>query len=719
MTTIAQLPAATSVGPSDLLPLSQAGVLYSVSVSELTANLQPLLDVPTGDLLGRNSIGAGAPETVSLGAGLLLAAGTLGADGGDHAGFPVQATMSLSDNLVIDNGTPGLLPVTALRGLFSAGSGVSIDDNGVVAVTVSSIAGPAGPQGPAGPEGATGPAGPPGATGAGLAAPAAGNAVSSIGASDYVAIWQNGANAWMPYGQFLGGQTINQLPAAGPAADSDELLVAQGSNSLSVQSFGSIWTYLQAKLPSYKPGVVELTGNTVLDATSHNGRILIASAPLTLTANFANMGSGFSCTLINLSAGSVAIGTGISSGSGAATLPPGSAASLIGFSYSGGSLVWWSGISPNAPTLTVGSISAPGPGDAFIVGGGVFNDAPTALDYSTDGGTTWIAAASPAITANAYSFTIPGLAAGTYTISVRDHGNQAVIGVSNSFSIIPSTISIATLPASATVAAPLAVTGTVSPGNAGVNIGISSSATVAPTVWVNATVISGAWSGSLTPPAAGTIYIWAEQASSPSVRAISPAINVVSASLSISAPATGAAGAALTVTGAVTPAADAVNVQLSTQNTTPPTSGWTAAVNTSGSFSASLTPSAAGTYYAWAQDAVSGVAAVSAAITVAAGAAVTYSINNPGGPFVHGSGSFLLNGYLSPAGLTVTTQVALSTSNTVPPTSGWQQVTNTFSNNTIWGVYATTPATAGNYYIWVDTTTGEGLTVSTFTVTIT
>ncbi len=719
MTTIAQLPAATSVGPSDLLPLSQSGVLYSVSVSQLTANLQPLLDVPTGDLLGRNSVGAGAPEAINLGAGLVLATGTLSADGGDHAGFPLQATMSLSDNLVIDTGTPGLLPITALRGLFSAGTGVSIDDNGVVAVTVSSIAGPAGPEGPAGPTGPVGATGPTGATGAGLVAPGAGNSASSIGASDYVAIWQNGANAWMPYGQFLGGQTINQLPAAAPAADSDELLVAQGSNSLSVQSFGSIWTYLQAKLPSYKPGVVELTGNTVLDATSHNGRILIASAPLTLTANFANMGSGFSCTLINLSAGSVEMGTGISSGSGATALPPGSAASLVGFSYSGGSLVWWSGISPNAPTLTVGSISAPAPGAAFVVGGGVFNDAPTALDYSSDGGATWVAAADPAITANAYSFTIPGLASGTYTISVRDHGNTAVVGVSNSFSIAPSTISIAALPASATVATPLAISGTVSPGNAAVKVGISSSATAAPASWVNATVSDGAWTASLTPAATGTIYIWAEQVSSPSVRAISAAINAVSASLNITAPATGAAGAALTVTGAVTPVADTVNVQLSTQNTTPPTSGWTAAVNTAGSFSASLTPSAAGTYYAWAQDSITGVTAVSAAITVAAAPAVTYSINNPGGSYVHGTGTILLNGYLAPAGLTVTTQVALSTSNTVAPTSGWEPVSNTFSNNTIWGLYATTPATAGNYYIWIETTTGEGLTVSTFTLTIT
>jgi hypothetical protein len=718
MTTIAQLPAAASVGASDLLPLSQAGVLYSVSVSQLTQNLQPLISVPSGDLLGRNSAGAGTPEVVSLGAGLALAGGILSADGADHAGFPVQATMSLNDNLVISTGTsPGLLPVAALRGLFSAGSGVAINGNGVVSVTASAIAGPAGPQGPAGPAGATGPQGPAGATGAGLSAPAAGNTASSIGATDYVAIWQNGANAWMPYGQFLGGQTINQLPAAAPAADSDELLVAQGSNSLSVQSFGSVWTYVQGKLPSFKAGVVELTANTVLDGTSHNNRILVASAPLTLTANFANMGAGFSCTLINLSAGSVTMGTGISSGSGGTSLPPGAAASLTGISYSGGSLVWWSGIIPNAPTLTIGSIAAPAPNTAFTISGGVFNDAPTALDYSTDGGTTWHAASSPAITSNAYSFTIPGLAGGTYTVRVRDHANTAVVGVSNSFTIIPPAVAINAVSATLILGNALTVTGTVSPGNAAVVVGMSSSATTAPAIWVNAAVANGEWTANLTPTATGTIYIWAEQSSTSSVQAVSAALSVVAASLTISAPATGTAQALLTISGAVSPAADAVNVQLSTQNTAAPTSGWSAAVNTSGGYALSLAPSAAGTWYAWAQDPVTGLTAVSAAITVAAAPALTYTINNPGGTYVHSTGTIVLNGGLS-AGQTATTQVALSTSNTVPPTSGWVTAYS-FSSNTVWGAYYTPPATPGNYYVWVETTTGQGTTVSTFTVTVT
>jgi hypothetical protein len=718
MTTIAQLPAAASVGASDLLPLSQAGLLYSVSVAQFTANLQPRLSVPTGDLLGRNSTGAGMPEAVTLGSGLALAAGVLSANGADHAVFPVQAALSLTDNIVISNGAaPGLLPVAALRGLFTAGAGVSISAGGVINVTASAIAGPAGPQGPAGPAGPAGPQGATGATGSGLVAPAAGNSASSIGASDYVAIWQNGANAWMPYSQFLGGQTINQLPAAGPAADSDQMLVAQSSSALSVQGFGAIWTYLQAKLPSYKSPVVELTVNTVLDGTSHNNRILVASAPITVTANVANMGSGFTCTLINLSSGSLTMGTGITSGTGGTTLPPGSSTTLIGLSYSGGSLVWWSGIVANAPTLTIASIIAPAPSTSFAVTGGVFNDAPTALDYSSDGGNTWAAAASPVITANAYSFNIAGLNAGTYAIRVRDHANPAVIAVSNSFTIVPPTVTIAAVPATAMLNAALAVAGTVSPGNNAVRVGMSSSSTTAPTAWVNASVANGSWNASLTPAATGTIYIWAQQSSATSVQAVSTAISVIAASLTISAPTTGTAGTALTVTGAVSPAADAVNVQLSTQNATAPTSGWTAAVNTSGSYAHSLTPAAAGTYYAWAQDTKTGLTAVSSAITVAAAPALVYTINNPGGTYVHGSGTISLNGGISPA-QAAPTQVVLSTSNTTAPTTGWQAATPIY-NNTLWGIYYPTPATAGSYYVWVETTTGGSRIVSTFTVTVT
>jgi hypothetical protein len=521
----------------------------------------------------------------------------------------------------------------------------------------------------------------------------------------------------MPYGQFLGGQTIDELPAAAPVGDSDQLLVAQGTNTLSVQSFGSIWSYVQNKLPSVQQGVVELSSNTVLDSTQHNNRILIASSAITLSANFTNMGPGFSCTLINLAPGSVTMGTGITSGSGSTNLPPGAATSLLGLSYSGGSLVWWSGVVPNAPTITVGSINAPALNTPFTISGGIFNDAPTALDYSTNGGTTWTAASTPVITANAYSFTVAGLAAGTYSIRVRDHANVAVLGVSNSFTIAAPTISLASVPSTLQLNAPVALTGTVSPVTNAVQVGLSPSNAIAPTVWVNATVSEGIWTATLTPAVTGTFYVWAEQQANTSVQAISGSISVVAASLSVSAPATGTSGSALTATGSVSPLADAVNVQLATQNTAVPTSGWTAATNSGGSFSAVLTPAAGGNYYVWAQDPATGLSAVSSVIVVSSAPSLTYSINNPGGSYVHAVSTIGINGGISP-GQSVATQIALSTSNTVVPTSGWQAST-VYDYNSLWANFYPTPATAGSYYVWVQTAAGTNTTVSTFTIPVT
>jgi len=413
------------------------------------------------------------------------------------------------------------------------------------------------------------------------------------------------------------------------------------------------------------------------------------------------------------------MGTGINSGSGSTSLPPGTSTSMVGITYSGGSLVWWSGIVPNAPTITVASIAAPAPSTAFTITGGIFNDAPTALDYSTNGGTSWVAAPSPVITANAFSFTLPGLTAGTYTVQVRDHLNPAVVGVSNSFTVIPPSVTIAATPSSLTLGASLSVSGTVSPASNAVRIGYSSSGTNAPSNWVAATVASGGWTGVLTPSAAGTIYIWAEQSSATSVQAVSGAISVVAASLTITAPASGTAGSAITVNGTVNPAADSVNVQLATQNTTPPGSGWTAAVNSGGNFALSLTPAAAGTYYAWAQDPASGLTAMSSAITVAAQPALTLGINPPtnAGPYVHNVGTIGLNGAITPT-QPASVQVVLTTSNTVTPTAGWQPAIDIYSDE-LWAIYYPMPATAGVYYVWVQTTTGGSTAVSSYSITVT
>lgn len=630
MTTIPQLPSAASVGPTDLLPLSQNGALYSASVQQVTGGLQQEIIVPSGELLGRNSAGAGTPEAVSLGAGVALDTGTLAATGTDHLAFPLLGTFSVDDEMIVNAaGTPARLPVAELRGLFAAGAGLSMDAGGTLSVTAGAIAGPVGPAGPSGPAGPAGPQGAPGATGPGLEAPAVTNAASTIGSGDYVAIWQNGANGWITYEKLVGGQTIDQLQAAGPAADSDLLLVAQNGNALASQSFAAIWTYAARKIPTMRRQVVELNTNTVLDATTHNQRILVVSQPITLTANFANMGSGFTCRVINLASGAVTMGTGISSGSGTNALPPGTAAELTALTYSGGSMVWWDGIAQATPTITVNPVGAQAAGQGFIVSGGLYDETPTALDYSTDG-TTWVAANGPAIGAGVYSFKVPGLAAGTYTIAVRDHQATNVAGTSVPFTVVVPAISLGSVPSAATTGSNIAVSGTVAPGGVGVQVGLSTSATLPPPSFAPASVSGGDWSASV--PAgtgAGTFYLWAEQ-------------------------------------------------------------------------------TADGT-----------ISAVSAAITVAAAVpSVSYTVNQPASTSVAaGSGTIALNGGISPA-QTTATQVALSTSNTVPPASGWQAA-SIIDNNALWAAYATVPATAGTYYVWVETATGQAATVSTFTISVT
>jgi hypothetical protein len=283
--------------------------------------------------------------------------------------------------------------------------------------------------------------------------------------------------------------------------------------------------------------------------------------------------------------------------------------------------------------------------------------------------------------------------------------------------IAPPSISIAGLAAVVAVGNAITVSGAVSPAGYAVQIGLSSSATTAPVAWVSAAVNAADWSGSLTPAAAGTVYVWARQVANTAVSAVSAAISAVTASLTITAPATGAAGTALTVSGAVSPAADSVNVQLSTQNGIAPSGAWTQATNGSGNYTAVLTPTASGTYYAWAQDPTTGVAAVSSAISVAAAPPLTYGLNNPGGSYAHGTGTIGINGSVSPA-QDVPTQVALSTSGTIVPSTGWQAAT-IINSNTLWAIYYTTPATAGNYYVWVQTTAGTNTAVSSFTIAVT
>ena len=219
MPTIAKLPTAEALSPTDALPIDQGNGTNAVTIATLFAGQQSAIVTPTGTLFGRVSTGTGGPETVDLGTGLVMTSGTI-----------------------------------------------------------------------------------------------------SIGGS---------------IASLLNGETVDQLQAAGIAADTDSFAVDQGGTSLVRQTMGAVWTYIAAKLPIATQRVVELTTNTVLDATAHNDAILVCSQPLTLSANFANMGSGFACEVLNLSTGVVTMGLGITVGSGVSTLPAQMAARLVAVTYSG------------------------------------------------------------------------------------------------------------------------------------------------------------------------------------------------------------------------------------------------------------------------------------------------------------------------------------------------------------------------------------------------
>jgi hypothetical protein len=96
---------------------------------------------------------------------------------------------------------------------------------------------------------------------------------------------------------------------------------------------------------------------------------------------------------------------------------------------------------------------------------------------------------------------------------------------------------------------------------------------------------------------------------------------------------------------------------------------------------------------------------------------LVYGVNNPGGSYVHGVSTIGLNGPVTPA-QDVATQVALSTSSTVVPNTGWEAATIIYSNS-LWAAYYTTPASAGDYYVWVQTAASTNSTVSSFTVPVT
>ncbi len=332
------------------------------------------------------------------------------------------------------------------------------------------------------------------------------------------------------YANFLDGLTIDLAQPALAAANTDTLWVAQGSSTMLRQTFSAVWSWIMSQLPSYKLPVVEITGNITLDGTVHNGRILVCSQPVTLSPAALNMGSGFYCDVLNLSAGSVTFGAGITTSSGSLSLPSGQAAAVRCVSYSGGSVVFASlagsgssGTTPAVPGQVIGLTAGSSTTSSIALNwmapssGGAVSSYTS--QYRVTGTTTWSTSAV-GIATTAMSAT--GLVAGTaydfqvYAVNGSGAGLPSAVANASTTAVAGTVVSITwqTTPSGSFThgAGTIAVNAHVNPATATIRFGFSTSATVPPASWTLATYVnSDLWGAYVpTPATAGTWYAWVE-----------------------------------------------------------------------------------------------------------------------------------------------------------------------------------------------------------------
>ncbi len=159
-------------------------------------------------------------------------------------------------------GNAKLLPLSLLRGLFSAGTNISISPTGTISASVTG----------------SGSSGQPSSYSITSLTP-----VTTIATNDMVAISQSGIDHAVSYANLLDGLTIDLAQPALAAADYRYTVGGQGSSTMLRQSIRG-WSGhgSRRQLPSYRLQVVEITSNTTFDGTVHNGKILMCSQPVTL-----------------------------------------------------------------------------------------------------------------------------------------------------------------------------------------------------------------------------------------------------------------------------------------------------------------------------------------------------------------------------------------------------------------------------------------------------
>jgi hypothetical protein len=426
--------------------------------------------------------------------------------GADHAHFAADNALTPTDQLVINNaGTPKLLQIDLLRGLFVAGANISIDASGTI-----SAAQPASPE-----------------DSSESYSIANLPATSSAGSSDLVAISQNGTDHAISYANLIDGLTVNQAPAAATAADTDSFWVSQGGSTMVCQTLAGLWNWLNGKLPTHPLPVVEIVSDTTLDSLAHGGHLLICSQPIEIAPPLSITG-GFACELLNLSNGNVTFAPSILVSSGSLTLPSRQAAKLTCASYSGGAVTYAWTSNPTAVTTDVpgqvADLAVTGTTSSTVSlswsppasGGG---PSSYTVQYKADGTTIWLTAAT-GITAT--GIVVPDLVALTSYDFQVSAVNAAGIGALST-SVIATTLGTAGSVTSVTWnvvpgdsyahgSGAIGVNAHIAPETAAVQFGVSQSATVPPSSWVAGTLVNtdlwGAYIG--TPATVGTWYAWVE-----------------------------------------------------------------------------------------------------------------------------------------------------------------------------------------------------------------
>lgn len=604
MPTISQLPSAAAVEAGDKIPVSQGGVSRSVTVGTLLASTQPSIMAEAGVLLGRVSLGPGGPESITIGSGLLLSESTLKAADINYTTLAVSNNLTPTDSVVItkSGSNPQLMELSRLRGLFSAGSNVTISGAGIISVS-----------------GQTSGAIISGAPYSIGALPSA----TAVAAQDLVGINQGGTDHAITYDNLINGQTIDTAQPASIASDGDSFWIAQGGNVMTRQTFSAVWPWIASKFVTFKTPVVEITANTTIDGTVHNCRVLVCSQPVTLTPISDNMGIGFYCDIVNLSSGTVSFGGNVITSSGQPNLAPGQAATIRCLLYSGGTVVY-AFVGGNGSVSTVpGSITNLVSATQTVSSVGLAWNAPTSgaaatgylVEYRPTGATTWTVS-NQAISGPAY--TVTGLAAGT----TYDFG---VFATNASGSGLISTI--LTVPTSSGNSAPGIVAGVAASSPTSTGVLLSWQAPMsggAPASYTVQYRIAGGstWTGTIAGISGTTQAITGLAASTSydfSVFAINAAgSGPISAVLTTSTATQAGAVTSITwnvapsgtythgssvigVNVHVTPATSAVQFGFSTSTTTAPAS-WTGGVNVNTDLWGAYvsTPAAAGMWYAWA-----------------------------------------------------------------------------------------------------------------------